>query len=151
MPLEDPFRLKKPGNMSLILWPFPFESESCSVMSGFCNPMDYTYTLWTSPGQNSGVGSCSLLQGIFPTQELNWGLLQHCRRILDQLSSMGSPWLKKSPSLKCIEHDNSLQSQTSTPRLLGPSRESRPLSFFTSPASGSALLSPKLPLLPGGH
>ena len=42
VPLEDPFRVKKLGNMSLILWPFPFESESCSVMSSFCNPMDYT-------------------------------------------------------------------------------------------------------------
>ena len=40
-----------------------------------------------------GVGSLSLLQGIFPTQELNLGLL-HCRRILYQLSyqgSLGSP------------------------------------------------------------
>ena len=32
----------------------------------------------------------SLLQGIFPTQESNWGLL-HCRRILYQLSYQGSP------------------------------------------------------------
>ena len=30
---------------------------------------------WNSPGQNTGVGSCSLLQGIFPTQGLNPGLL----------------------------------------------------------------------------
>ena len=29
------------------------------------------YSLWNSPGQNTGVGSLSLLQGIFPTQELN--------------------------------------------------------------------------------
>ena len=36
-------------------------------------------------GKNAGVGSLSLLQRIFPTQESNWGLL-HCRRILDQLS-----------------------------------------------------------------
>ena len=35
--------------------------------------------------KNTGVGSLSLLQGIFPTQELNQGLL-HCRRILYQLS-----------------------------------------------------------------
>ena len=35
--------------------------------------------------KNTGVGSLSLLQGIFPTQESNWGLL-HCRRILYQLS-----------------------------------------------------------------
>ena len=37
-----------------------------------------------------GVGSLSPLQGIFPTQELNWGVL-HCRRTLYQLSSQGSP------------------------------------------------------------
>ena len=37
-----------------------------------------------------GVGSLSLLQGIFPTQELNWSLL-HCRQILHQLSYQGSP------------------------------------------------------------
>ena len=35
--------------------------------------------------KNTGVGSLSLLQQIFPTQELNWGLL-HCRQILYQLS-----------------------------------------------------------------
>ena len=33
---------------------------------------------------NTDVGSLSLLQGIFRTQELNWGLL-HCRWILYQL------------------------------------------------------------------
>ena len=39
------------------------------------------------PGKpkNTGVGSLSLLQGIFPTQEFNQGLL-HCRQILYQLS-----------------------------------------------------------------
>ena len=43
------------------------------------------------PGKskNTGVCSLSLLQGIFLTQELNWGLL-HCRQILYQLSSQGS-------------------------------------------------------------
>ena len=43
---------------------------------------------WTSSGQNIGVGSCSFLQGIFPTQGLNLGLL-HCRLILYQLSYQG--------------------------------------------------------------
>ena len=43
------------------------------------------YNPWNSPGQNTVVGSLSLLQGIFPTQESNQGLL-HCRRILYQLS-----------------------------------------------------------------
>ena len=47
------------------------------------------YSPWNSPGQNTGVGSLSLLQGIFPTQELNQGLLR-CRQILYQLSYEGS-------------------------------------------------------------
>ena len=38
--------------------------------------------------KNTGVGSLSLLQGIFPIQEMNPGLL-HCRRILYQLSYQG--------------------------------------------------------------
>ena len=39
---------------------------------------------------NTEVHSLFFLQGIFPTQELNWGLL-HFRRILYQLSYQGSP------------------------------------------------------------
>ena len=45
---------------------------------------------WSSPGQDTAVGSLSLLQGIFTTQGLNPGLL-HCRRIPYQLSHQGSP------------------------------------------------------------
>ena len=48
------------------------------------------YSPWNSPGQNTGVGRLSLLQGIFPTQGSNPGLL-HCRQILYQLSDQGSP------------------------------------------------------------
>ena len=40
--------------------------------------------------KNTGVVSLSLLQGIFPTQESNHGLL-HCRRIIYQLSHKGIP------------------------------------------------------------
>ena len=43
--------------------------------------------------KNTGVGSLSLLQGNFLTQELNWGLLNH-RQILYQLSYPGSPQKK---------------------------------------------------------
>ena len=43
---------------------------------------------WDLPGQNSGVGSYSLLQGIFPTQESN-PRLPHFRQILSQLSYQG--------------------------------------------------------------
>ena len=45
---------------------------------------------WNSPSQNTGVGSLSLLHGIFPTQGLNPGL-PHCRQVLYQLSHRGSP------------------------------------------------------------
>ena len=45
---------------------------------------------WNSPGKSTGLGSCSLLQGIFSTQISNPGL-PHCRRILCHLSYHGSP------------------------------------------------------------
>ena len=45
---------------------------------------------WNSPGQNTGVGSLSLLQGIFPSQGSNPGL-PHCRQILYQVSHKRSP------------------------------------------------------------
>ena len=44
---------------------------------------------WNSPGNNTGVGCHSLLQGIFPTQGLNPGFL-HCRQILYCLSHQRS-------------------------------------------------------------
>ena len=50
------------------------------------------YSPRNSPGQNTGVGSLSLLQRIFPTQESNQGLW-HCRLILYQLSYQGSPYM----------------------------------------------------------
>ena len=57
----------------------------------FCNPVD---SPWNSPGQNAGVGSLSLLQGIVPTLGLNPSLL-NCRWILCQLSHKGSPKILK--------------------------------------------------------
>ena len=48
------------------------------------------YSSWNSLGQNTGVGSLSPLQWIFPTQELNQGLL-YFRQILYQLSYQESP------------------------------------------------------------
>ena len=65
------------------------ESESHSIMStslwphGLCSP-------WNSPGQDSLVGSLSLLQRIFTTQRSNPCFL-HYRWILYQLSHKGSP------------------------------------------------------------
>ena len=65
------------------------ESESRSVMSDSLRPHGLN-SPWSSPGQNTGVGSISFLQGIFPIQGSN-PRLPHCRWILYQLSHQGSP------------------------------------------------------------
>ena len=72
----------------LSLWRLLYQSESRSVVSSSLQPHGL-YSPWNSPGQITGVGSCSLLQGIFLTQGSNPGL-PHCRRILYQLSHKGS-------------------------------------------------------------
>ena len=64
-------------------------TQSCLTL---CDPWTIP-SPWNSPGQNTGVGSLSLLKGIFPTQGSNPGLL-HCRWILYQLSHKGSSPLK---------------------------------------------------------
>ena len=69
-------------------------SESRSVLSDSLRPHGL-YSPQNSPGQNTGVDSCSLLQGIFPTQGLNPGL-PHCRQILYQLSQKGSTIISES-------------------------------------------------------
>ena len=77
----------RPGGGGVVLrlqW-----SESRSVMSSSLRPHGL-YSPWNSPGWNPGVGSLSLLQGIFPTQGLD-PALPHCRRFLYHLSHQGSP------------------------------------------------------------
>ena len=72
-----------------------YESVSCSVTSDSLKPHELQPTRllcpWNSPGKNTGVGSHSLLQGIFPTQ---------CRQILYLLSHQRSPFkaLKEDPN-----------------------------------------------------
>ena len=65
------------------------ESEVFSVMSNSLG-LHGLYSSWNSPGQNTGVGSLSLLQGIFPIQGSDPGL-PHCRQIHCQLSHQRSP------------------------------------------------------------
>ena len=84
-----------------------YESESHSVMSDSLWPHGL-YSLCNSPGQIIGVGSFSLLQGIFPTQGLNPSL-SHCRWILYHLSHKGS-WR----ILECVAY--SISSKSSWPR-----------------------------------
>ena len=56
--------------------------------------MDSSLGLWNSPGTNTGMGSHSPLQGIFPTQGSNLGLL-HCRQVLYSMSHQHTAWGEK--------------------------------------------------------
>ena len=91
-------RLKASSNVEVFWWLLSCgcclvakvqERESCSVVSDSLQPHGL-YSLWNSPGQNTGVCSLSLLQGISPTHGSNPGL-PHCRVILYQLSQKGCP------------------------------------------------------------
>ena len=62
-------------------------NESCSVLSD--SLWSHGLCPWNSPGQNTGVGSLFLLQGIFPTQGLNPGP-RHCKQIIYQLNHQGT-------------------------------------------------------------
>ena len=105
--LEDPAVATRLERSILTLIPkkgSESESESRSVVSNSLQPHGL-YSPWNSPGQNTGLGSLSFLQGIFSTQGSNPGLL-HFRQILDQRSYEGSPknvltirWLLSSPML----------------------------------------------------
>ena len=75
--------------MCILLTIHGSQSESGSVVSNSLWPHGL-YSLWNSLGQNTGMGSLSLFQGIFPTHGSNPGLL-HCKRILYQMSNKGSP------------------------------------------------------------
>ena len=80
-------------SVSYFAWPLyqVFESESRSVLSdslwhhGLYSPSN-------SPGQNTGVGSLSLLQGIFPTQGSSSGL-PHCRWFFASWATREASWL----------------------------------------------------------
>ena len=65
------------------------ESESYSVVSDSLQPHGL-YSPWNFPSQNTGVGSLSLLQGIFTIHGSNPGL-PHCRHIFYWLSHKRSP------------------------------------------------------------
>ena len=86
--------------------------ESCLVVSNSLWS-HRLYSPWNAPGQNAGVSSLSLLQGIFPTHGSNLGLL-HCRRILYQLSHKGNPHMCMCVYItylllpKCVTHQGCL-------------------------------------------
>ena len=96
-----------------------------------------SYSPRNSSGQNSGIGSLSLLQGIFPTQGSNPGLL-HCRRILYQLSHQ--PPTSPNPP----RHGASEGLWPLPLLLLGPPNDSRHGLLGVDPGSLSCQLFPKL-------
>ena len=67
---------------------FPF-SRGSSQPRDRAHVSHITGRFFAGKPKNTGVGSLSLLQGIFPTQESNRGLL-HRRQILYRLSYEGS-------------------------------------------------------------
>ena len=91
--------LKNTQNAHISLYIFKTHKEKVLVAQ---NPLD-------SPGKNTGVGSHSLLQGIFLTQGSITGLW-HCRQILHGLSHKGSPYNTKS-------HANSTRASALCPLL----------------------------------
>ena len=81
---------------------------SHSVMSDFLwtlelEPASLLCT-WDFPGMNTGVGCHSLLQGIFPTQGSNLGLLHPPQtvKVGSLLGHQGSPWVNIHLSLSYL-------------------------------------------------
>ena len=98
LPCPPPGDLPDPGTFCLLHWQVgssPLAPPSIVlkvkvVQPCLSLPSHGLYSPWISPGQNTGMGSLSLLHGIFPTQGLNPGLL-HCSWILYQLSHKEIP------------------------------------------------------------
>ena len=97
--LQTDSSLSEPQGKSMFCHMLPLSSlfvhaQLLSHIQLFVTPWTVARLLcpWNSPGKNTGVGSHSLLQRIFPTQELNPGLL-HWRHILYHLSHQRSPSL----------------------------------------------------------
>ena len=106
------------------------ESESRSVMSDSLQPHGL-YNPWISPGQNTGVGSHFLLQGIIPTQGSNPGLL-HCGWILYCLSHKRSPRIREWVAYPCSRGSSQPGNQTRVSCIAG--------GFFANELAGKPLL-----------
>ena len=74
------------------------------------------YSSWNSPGQNIGVNSFALFQGIFPTQGWNPDL-PHCRQILHHLSHHGNPRILEWVAYTFSSKSSWPRNQTGSPAL----------------------------------
>ena len=102
-------------------------AQSCWSL---CDPQG-PYCPWNSPGQNTGVSSLSLLQGIFPTQGSNPGLL-YCRWVLYQLSHEGSPGILEWVAYLFSSGSSQSRNRTVVSRIAG--------GFFTNWAVREAII-----------
>ena len=105
--------------------------QSCVTL---CDPMNCSLPVFfvhgDSPGKNTGVGCYALLQGIFPTQGSNSGLL-HCKRIFYHLSHQeSSRILEWVAYLFTIQESSQPRNQTEVSCIVGR--------FFTSWATREA-------------
>ena len=105
------------------------ESERCSVVSDSLRPNGLS-SPWNSPDQNTGVGSLSLLRGIFPTQGLNIGLL-HLQMDSLPAEPPGKPKNTGVGSLSLLQHI--FPTQESNPDLLHCRLDSLPTELPGNP------------------
>ena len=109
------------------------------VVSTLCNPTDCSppgsSVHRDSPGKHTGVGCHALLQGLFPMQWPNPGLLQ-CRHILYRVSLQGSPRIPEWVAYHFFRATSQPRNQTRNSCIAG--------GFFTSWATRKALWPDKL-------
>ena len=102
------------------------ESGSCSVISTLCDPMVSVHGIL----QARILGSLSLLQGIFPTQGSNPGLM-HCRQIPYHLTHQGNPRILEWAAFPFSRGSSQLRDQTQVSCIAGrfltiwPTRETQ--------------------------
>ena len=117
-------------------WPFPSPGD---LPNPEINPRSPTLQVDSLPAEpqwkpkSIGVGSLSFLQGIFPTQESNQGLL-HCRWILYQLSYEGSPMQESWSRFLCFPPGDLHSLGIEPTSLVSPALAGR---FFTAKLSGN--------------
>ena len=111
--------------------------KSLSHVRLFATPWTIAYQVlcpWDFPGKNTGVGCHFLLQGIFPTQGLNPGLL-HCRQTLYHLSHQGSPYAGNCCLFR-VERPHSCPQHSRQARIPFTMRRASPWVYFLSPVLG---------------
>ena len=99
---------------------FQSEVKSLSCVRLFATPWTVAHRLlgpWDSPDKNTGAGCHFLLQGIFPTQGSNLGLL-HCRQTLYHLTYQGSPLSKNEGKIKTFPEKQKLKDFLTSRRAL---------------------------------